>query len=214
MARTSVRPANDLRIALPPEPDAADGVATALRGRRSLRQFRTAPLSLLEAARLLRAAQGISHAGDLRTVPSAGALYPLEVYLVAADVSELDPGVYHYVPETDELIPQRAGDQRQRVAEAAWDQEWIAEAPAIVILSGVMERSRGSYGSRGDRYVHFEAGHAGQSIYLQATAMALGTTFVASFDEELIRGRLGLRRGETPLALMPVGRPDGGAGAG
>lgn len=191
-----------------PRARAASAMAldTALRTRRSERNFREAPVPLTELGELLRAGQGLTHDGSLRSAPSAGALYPLELYVVAGEVEGLAAAVYHYAPAENIVHMVRRGDQRTRLAEAAIDQDWLASAPAVIVIAGVYDRSRGTYGARGERYVHIEAGHAAQNIYLQATALGLGTTLVGAFRDDLVRARLGMRKSETPLALLPVGR--------
>ena len=115
--------------------------------------------------------------------------------------------MYHYEPKRHRLVLAKPGDARASVARAALDQDWIAEAPAIVVLAGVYERTARKYRRRAPRYVHMEAGHAAQNVYLQAVALGLGTTVVGAFrDAELVRA-LGLPEGNAPLAVLPVGRP-------
>jgi SagB-type dehydrogenase family enzyme len=192
-----------------PEPrrDGEVAVERALALRRSVREFGPEPLPLSAVSQLLWAAQGVTHPDGLRTAPSAGALYPLEVYLVAGAVLGIDPGVYRYDPRRHRLSLQSEGDARAGVAEAALDQEWVAEAPAIIVLAAVYERTGRKYGHRAERYVHMEAGHAAQNVYLQAAALGLGTTMVGAFrDEQLVRV-LRLPKHTEPLGLLPVGTP-------
>jgi SagB-type dehydrogenase family enzyme len=187
--------------------DGEVAVERALGLRRSVREFSPEPLSLAAVAQLLWAAQGITDPEGFRTAPSAGALYPLEVYLVAGAVEGLGAGIYRYEPRRHRLSLASAGDPRADVAKAALDQAWVAEAPAIVVLAAVYERTARKYRERTARYVHIEAGHAAQNVYLQATALGLGTTLVGAFrDPELIRV-LGLPANAKPVALLPVGKP-------
>jgi SagB-type dehydrogenase family enzyme len=195
-------------VALPkPRLDGEVAVERALALRRSVREFAPEPLPLSSVSQLLWAAQGITDPRGLRTAPSAGALYPLDVYLVAGAVSGLRAGVYRYDPRQHRLSLQSEGDRRAGVAEAALDQDWLAEAPAIVVLAAVYERTARKYGQRSARYVHMEVGHAAQNVYLQAAALGLGTTMVGAFrDAELARA-VGLMAPAKPVGLLPVGRP-------
>ncbi len=198
----------DAEVALPvPRHEGDVSVERALAARRSLRRFAREPLPLAAASLLLWAAQGVTDRDGHRTAPSAGALYPLETYLVAGAVSGLAPGVYRYDPRRHRLALAKPGDPRQDVARAALDQDWVGEAPAILAIAGVYRRTERKYRRRAPRYVHMEVGHAAQNVYLQAEALGLGTTVVGAFrDEELARA-LGLPERTVPLALLPVGRP-------
>lgn len=198
----------DAEVALPePAPDGEVSVERALSLRRSVRAFAPEPLPLGSVAQLLWAAQGITHPDGLRTAPSAGALYPLEVHLVAGAVKGLAAGIYRYDPRRHRLVSVRRGDPREGVAEAALGQDWIAEAPAILVLSGVYQRTASKYGERARRYVHIEAGHAAQNVCLQAAARGLGTTVVGAYRDAELARLLGLPEREEPLLLLPVGRP-------
>ncbi len=186
-------------------------VETALADRRSVREFRDEPLTLANLAQLLWAVQGIRHPEGYRTAPSAGALYPLETYAVLGRVEHLGPGIYHYRPQDHTLTRLADGDLRPLVAAAAVGQSWIREAPMIVVIAAVYERSTDKYGLRGHRYVHMEAGQAGANLCLQAVALGLGATFVGAFDDRALQGLLDLPEAEQPLAVIPVGRPKAGA---
>ena len=195
-------------IALPaPSQQGAVSLEEALRRRRSKRAFFGPPLTLAEVSSLLFAAQGISHARGLRTAPSAGALYPLELFLAAGSVAGLEPGVYRYTPYTHTLTPSARGDRREDIAAAALGQAWMAEAQALVAFCAVFERITGRYGRRGELYVLIEAGHASQNLSLAAAALGLGSTVVGAFDDARIRAVLGAAGDEHPLILQPVGRP-------
>ncbi len=190
----------------PPRRASAVSVEEALARRRSVRDFSDADLTLEDAAQLLWAAQGITHASGLRTAPSAGALYPLEIYLVAGKVGTLPPGVYRYGPGAHELVPRVSGDRRQALAAAAYHQTWIADAPGIFVIAAVFRRTTVKYGERGERYVHIEAGHAGENLCLQAAAQGLGTTIVGAFSNAEVARILGLSE-EEPILIIPVGKP-------
>jgi SagB-type dehydrogenase family enzyme len=142
-----------------------------------------------------------------RTAPSAGALYPLELYLVAGHITGLDAGVYRYVPARHQLTPVLAGDVRLALARAALDQDCVGQAAATLVFTAVTRRTTRKYGERGLRYVHIEVGHAAQNVFLQASALALATVTVGAFDDDAVARLLQLTREEAPLYLMPVGRP-------
>jgi len=195
-------------VALPaPSLDGEVSVERALASRRSLRAFAREPLPLPAVSQLLWAAQGITHPEGLRTAPSAGALYPLELYLVVGAVSGIGPGVYRYDPRHHRLSLLSPGGVRADGAEAALGQEWIADAPAILVVAAVYERTARKYAERAERYVHIEAGHAAQNVYLEAAALGLGTTLVGAFRDEALTRAIGLPRGSEPLGLLPVGKP-------
>lgn len=195
-------------VALPdPRADGPVSVERALRERRSLRHHAAGALSLADAGQLLWAAQGVSGRGGLRTAPSAGALYPLETYLLAGEVSGLAPGVYRYDPARHRLHAVAAGDRRRDLAAAAWGQGFMARTPAVIVLAAVPERVTRKYGRRGERYVHMEAGHAAQNVYLQAAALGLGTVAVGAFSDRAVKGIAALAADQQPLYLLPVGRP-------
>ncbi|MHC4512102.1 MAG: SagB/ThcOx family dehydrogenase [Planctomycetota bacterium] len=177
-----------------------------LRQRRSVREFAADPLTLEQVAQLLWSAQGITGAGGLRTAPSAGALYPLELYLVAGNVDGVAAGVYHYDPERHRLIEVCSGDVRKELAAAALGQDCVQLGAVVLVLAAVYERTTRKYGRRGERYVHMDAAHAAQNVCLQAVALGLGTVVIGAFDDRSVRRVLGLPSGERPLVLLPVGR--------
>ena len=194
-------------IVLPnPASSGALPVETALRSRRSVRDFAPEPLKLAEVSQLLWAAQGITGPGGTRTAPSAGALYPLELYLVAGNVSALAKGVYRYQPPGHSLIRVTDGDQRAALAAAALGQRWVSDAAAVIVVAADYGRTTRKYGQRGMRYVHMEAGHTAQNIQLQAVALNLGTVVVGAFDDDQVKQSVGLSGAEQPLCILPVGR--------
>jgi SagB-type dehydrogenase family enzyme len=196
----------DEQVTLPkPRYGSLTSVEQSLQKRRSIRRFRDAPLALEDLGQLLWAAQGITDRAGFRTSPSAGALYPLEVYVVAGNVQGLPIGLYHYIPREHSLRRIADWDKRQALTHAAYDQPSIAEAPVILALCAVYERVTGKYGERGLRYVHMEAGHAAQNVHLQAVSLQLGTVALGAFDDRDVKGVLNLNGRETPLYLMPVG---------
>lgn len=178
----------------------------ALRQRRSLRQFSATPLSAAEAGQLLWAAQGVSDAQGRRTAPSAGATYPLVLYLVAGRIDGISPGVHRYLPQAHRLMAVSTGDLRADLAAAARGQRWIGEAPALVLIAAQTARTAARYGARAERYVAIEAGAAAQNLLLQAEALGLGGTLVGAFDEAALRRSVPLAEAEQALALVAVGR--------
>lgn len=180
-------------------------VAEAIHGRRSVRSYHTAALSLHAVGQLLWAAQGITHPRGLRTSPSAGATYPLETYLVVGHVDGCVPGIYRYDPAGHRLEFVRRGDHRRALAAAALGQQAVQAAPASLVLSAIYERTTDRYGERGIRYVHMEAGHAAQNVSLQAVALGLGTVVIGAFDEAGVREVLTRPAADAPLYILPVG---------
>ncbi len=189
-----------------PDPRVVSDVSLeeALAGRRSVRDFATTPLSVDELSQLLWAAQGVTSARGFRTAPSAGALYPLELYVVTPD------GVYRYLPDRHGLERLSSEDLGAALAEVALGQEAVADAAAVFIVTGVYARTAQKYGDRAERYVHLEAGHAAQNLQLQATALGLGSVPVGAFDDAGVQDVLGLPDDHDPLYLIPVGRPRAG----
>lgn len=170
--------------------------------RRSVREFEPTPLTLEEIGQLLWAAQGITHPGGYRSAPSAGALYPLEVYAVLAE------GVYHYEPQAHRLNLQAQGDLRPALHAAALYQDSVLEAPAVFVIAAVYQRTAQKYGrERSPRYVHLEAGHAAQNLLLQAVALDLGAVPIGAFYDDQVQEILGLADDQQPLYLIPVGHP-------
>jgi SagB-type dehydrogenase family enzyme len=191
-----------------PEPrfESQVSLEETLLGRRSVREYLSLPLSLEDISQLLWAAQGITSDWGGRTAPSAGALYPLEVYLVVGDVDGLESGVYKYQPQEHALIRVGDSDVRSELASAALEQSFIAQGAVDIVIAAVYERTTRKYGDRGVRYVHMEAGHAAQNIYLEAVALDLGTVTVGAFSDEQVKDVLGMPESEVSLYIMPVGR--------
>lgn len=192
-----------------PSPSAGEDtcLTSILEQRRTTRTFASRSISLTEVAQLLWAAQGITSHDGFRTAPSAGALYPLELHLVAGQVDGLPPGSYRYDPVRGALKAEIRTDLRHAIAAAALDQDWIAHAPAIVVVSAVDARTTRKYGRRGIRYIHMEVGHASQNLLLQAVALGLTGATVGAFDDERLQRLLKLPGQEHPLIILPVGYP-------
>jgi SagB-type dehydrogenase family enzyme len=198
--------ATSATIRLPTPRTAGDmSVEQALAARRSIREYQNAPLLLSEVGQLLWAAQGITDSSGLRTAPSAGATYPLEVFLVAGEVEGLSSGVYRYSPQGHELVPISQADQRSALTTAALGQASVRRAPVNLVFAAVYERTSRRYGERAPRYVHMEVGHAAQNVYLQAEALGLGTVVIGAFSDADVKRILSMRPDEEPLYIMPVG---------
>ena len=174
--------------------------------RRSVREYQNEPIELAQLSQLLWAAQGITNKKGYRTAPSAGALYPLELYVVAGRVEGLDEGVYHYDIKRHQLVKTCGNDRRNRLSEAALSQDWVEEAAAVIVFAAVYERTKKKYGERGVRYVHIEVGHAAENLFLQAEALGLSTVVVGAFKDDAVARVLELPDELEPLLIMPVGR--------
>ncbi len=214
--KTALRRAEGKEIHLPyPRLRGSVSVEEALANRRSVREYREEPITIEELAQLLWAAYGISETTyGLRTAPSAGAQYPLELYVVVGELGVktgegyLPAGIYHYDVHAHSLQIRKAGDYREALYRAALEQIWVLKAPVTLVFTAVYSRTTRVYGERGRlRYVPMDLGHAGQNVYLQATALGLGTVAVGAFHDDEISEILDLPPEETPLYIMPVGRP-------
>jgi SagB-type dehydrogenase family enzyme len=188
-----------------PATDGEISLEAALAARRSVREFTDEALTLREISQLLWAAQGITADWGGRTAPSAGALYPLEIYLVSAD------GLSHYEPAPHRLVFLGRTDLRRSLAIAALGQSQVSDAPAVFVIAAVMERTEAKYGDRAERYVDMEAGHACQNLLLQATALGLGAVPTGAFSDAAVSAVLRLPGDQTPLYLVPVGHPAPGS---
>lgn len=179
-------------------------VEQALQNRRSVREYTEELLSIEEIGQLLWAAQGVTSDDGKRTAPSAGALYPLEIY-VTGQIGEKESGFYHYNPNDHSLSKESEQDLRQSFAAAAYDQEWIEDAPINIIVTAFYERLATKYGDKAAQFVHLEAGHAAQNVLLQVESLGLGAVTVGGFDDEEVSATLGLTDEEMPLYIIPVG---------
>jgi SagB-type dehydrogenase family enzyme len=181
-------------------------VEQAMRERRSVRQFLPAAVTLTEVSQLLWAAQGVTGSSGQRTAPSAGALYPLTVYLAAGRVAGLEPGVYRYEPVRHRLFRTGWRDRRAEISAAA-NQRWVGQAAAVLVIAANPTRSAARYGVRGERYALIEVGHAAQNVHLQGVALGLGVTDVGAFDDVKVKDILDLSAADEPVLLLPFGRP-------
>lgn len=170
--------------------------------RRSVREFQNTPLTEIEMGQLLWSAQGITHPSGYRTSPSAGALYPLEIYVA------ISTGLYHYDPDEHQMVQILEHDVRPDLHRAALQQDSVIEAPMVIAIAAVFSRTAQRYGeTRTPLYVHLEAGHAAQNILLQAVALDLGSVPIGAFIDEDVKVALSLPDDQQPLYLIPVGHP-------
>ena len=198
-----------------PKTEGDMSVEEALANRRSRRAFTDRSLSTEQLSQILWAAYGITgltagaqpQPDSYRTAPSAGALYPLEIYVVIGSVTGIEPGVYKYIPWEHRIVQSVDGDIREALASLSPSTStMITDAPITVVYAAVFERTTVKYGDRGrERYVYIEVGHSAQNVYLQAEAMGLGTCAMGAFDDNKVSELLNLQKAEKPLYIMPVG---------
>lgn len=180
-------------------------IEETIKERRSVRSFKKEPLTIEEISQLLWAAQGITHSLHnfrLRSAPSAGALYPLEVYTVSKE------GIYHYIPSYHKLFLVKDGDFRKKLAIAGLNQSAIYSAPLDIVITAIYERTTIKYGERGIRYVHIEAGHSAENIQLQAVALGLGSVTIGAFYDNEVKKLIGCTKEEIPIYIIPIGKPN------
>ena len=186
-----------------PQPDATGGgsLAEALARRRSVREYQPLPLDMADISQLLWAAQGVTSNTGQRTAPSAGGLYPLELYGIT------EGGRYHYDPNGHQLDVLGEDDVRRELSRAALSQEAVEEAAAVFVVAAVYSRTEQKYGERAERYVKLEAGHVAQNLLLQAASLGLGAVPIGAFHDDEVREVLDLPSDHQPLYLIPVGHP-------
>jgi SagB-type dehydrogenase family enzyme len=176
-------------------------VEDAIARRRSVRAFAADPLDLGIISQLLWAAQGLTSPEGQRAAPSAGACYPLALFLLCAE------GVFRYDPGSHALTKAQAEDVRAALADAALGQHFVAEAPVVLVFAATYERTTSRYGERGRRYVHIDLGHAGQNVHLQAVSLGLASVPVGAFHDDAVARVLQLPRDQKPVYVIPVGLP-------
>ena len=195
-------------IKLPPASHKGSmSVEEALKQRRTVRRFANRALDLKQVSQILWAADGISDPRGLRTAASAGATFPLEIYLVVGErgVADLAPGIYRYRPQDHALELTIKGEARPAVARACLNQVWMTEAPIMLVMAAEFKRCTARYGQRGIMYTHMEVGHVGTNIFLQAEALGLGSGIVGAFEDKGVSQVLKLPGNHEPLLVMPVG---------
>ena len=180
----------------------------AIKGRKTVRDFREKRLSLDDISQLVYAGQGITDSSEnKRAAASAGALYPLDHYILIGEngVEEMEGGVYRYLPREHSLLPIARGDRRREIALTSLSQMWMARASVFFIITAEYRRITGKYGERGIRYALMEAGHVGQNLFLQAEALGLGAGIVGAFHDSEVSNKASLPSKHEPLLIMPVG---------
>lgn len=186
-----------------PETKGTMSLEEALAKRRSVRIFKEGALPLEQLSQLLWAAQGITEKDKgYRTAPSAGAIFPMELYVLTKD------GFYHYKPFSHSLELISENDLRNSLSKAAFSQSSLAEAQADFVICAVYEKIKSRYGLRGERYAYMEAGHIAQNIHLQAVALELGSVPIGAFEDDEVKKTLNLPEGIEPLYIIPVGYPE------
>jgi len=206
--RTYALSEEEIKLPLP-QLEGKMSVEEALARRRSRREFKDYSLTIEQVSQLLWSAQGITEERrGFKTAPSAGATYPLDIYLVVGKdkVENLKGGVYHYNPRPHSLTIILDKDQRRELARACLRQRFIEDAPISLVITVEFSRITNYYGERGIYYAYMEAGHVGQNVYLQAESLELGTVVIGAFYEKDISQALNLPIQHIPLYVMPVGR--------
>lgn len=202
-SKTDIKRTYDL---LPPSQDSEFSLEKCITKRRSIRGYADEPLSLQHISQILWAAQGITNDRGFRTTPSAGAKFPLEIFLVVSEIDDVLNGIYHYQPKNHSIKLVLDGDFRKELSIAALNQNCVLDAPVNIIITGVISRTAEKYGERAERYVHIEVGAACQNVYLQSETLGLGTVAVGAFHDGSIRDLIGLDDEYTPLLIMPLGK--------
>lgn len=195
-----------------PQPDTnIMSVEMAVASRRSVRSFTEEPLTLKQIACILLSADGITHTQgnyEMRTAPSGGALYPVDIYLAVFEVSDLKPGLYHFQVSDNSLELIKEGDFREQLYAASHEQEVVHQGRVSIIMTARFDRSTRKYADRGYRYTYMETGAICQNVYLQATSLGLGTTAVGSFNDDAVNRMLEIDgKEEAALLIMPIGHP-------
>ncbi|MFH1772271.1 MAG: SagB/ThcOx family dehydrogenase [Candidatus Omnitrophota bacterium] len=180
-------------------------IEQALNERESVRKFSSRTIDIRKVSQILWAGYGSNRWGKL-TAPSAGAIYPLSLYALTGNVSGISHGLYRYDNTSHSLVKVSSEDKRAKISSAAFGQDYISQAPLVIVIAADYESIMSRYGKRGRRYADIEAGHVGQNIYLQAVSLGLGTVAVGAFDDEAVKGVLGIK--DDPLYIMPVGEAE------
>jgi len=187
-------------ITLPkPNQDGLMSLEKAIFTRRSRRDFSPQSLTFEQIGQLVWAAQGQGAGSSYRTAPSAGATYPLELFVITAD------GLFQYLPSKHSLEKLSGQDLRAALAAAAWGQEFVEAAPLTLVFAAEFSRTTNHYGKRGIRYVYMEAGHAAQNLHLQAEVLGLGSVAVGAFDDSSVNKVLSLPKNLEPIYMVTVG---------
>lgn len=195
-----------------PDPSLKGSVSVeeAINKRRSRRSFEKTPLAMEQLSQILWCAQGITNKkGERRASPSAGATYPMTIYVVIGDKTcgNITAGVYEYLPREHGLKLHIPGSINEALIKAVMNQAFVGQAPVALVCTANYARTTDRYGERGIMYVHMEAGHIGQNVHLQSEAMGLGTCMIGAFSDDAVSKLLKLDKNQKPLYIMPVGKP-------
>jgi SagB-type dehydrogenase family enzyme len=172
----------------------------AIKHRRSERSLSGAKLSLEQISQLLWSCQGITDEKSLhRAAPSAGATYPLEVYLVNSE------GLFYYIPDSHSLEKIENKDLRGELSQACFGQGFVSDASIDIIICADFKRTTSRYSKRGINYVYIEVGHAAENLHLEAVSLGLGSVPVGAFSEAAVQKVLNLPKGIIPIYVVPVG---------
>ena len=192
--------AKDMETILPkPKLKSDISLEEAIYKRRSVRNYSSRELTLEQISQLLWACQGITDSKPLRAAPSAGALYPLEAYLLKND------GLYKYLPQGHKIKTISDENLKEKIMQASWKQAFIKKAPIGIVICAVYERVSSSYGEAGIKYTDIEIGHAAENLRLQAVSLGLSSCPVGAFDKEKVAKILNLPKEEIPVYIIPVG---------
>ena len=208
------------KIELPSfEPNQTMSLDQTLRQRKSIRDFLARPISKDQLSYLLWASTGIQRiedgyesgflqSGGPRTAPSAGALYPIETYVIVNDVRNLDAGVYHYSIQAHQLEQLKQSGFREEIAAAALGQGMCGAAAVVFAWSAVFERCKWKYGQRAYRYIYLDAGHISENLALAAVSLNLGSCEIGALYDDHVNSILGIDgTDESVLCMAVVGAP-------
>ncbi len=193
-----------------PQPDKKGKVSIeeVLSKRRSIRNYLNEPIKLSEITQLLWAAQGITANDGRRASPSAGATYPIEIYLANGSVIGLNKGLYKYIPEKHSLQLIYEKDLFFEICKSTYQIELLKRSAGLFIITAIPEKTTSVYAERGFRYIYMEAGHIGENIALQGVSLGIGTVMIGAFDDHKLSEILKLNKGEIPLYIIPIGKTD------
>ncbi len=183
----------------------------ALRQRKSIRNFQDKGISLGQLSYLLWASTGIQRIEDgyeFRTVPSAGALYPIETYIVSNNVRKLEAGIYHYSISSHELELLKQGNFKRSITAAALGQDMCASAAVVFVWTAIFERCKWKYGQRAYRYMYLDTGHIAENLALVAVSLNLGSCEIGALYDDNVNAIVGIDgTDESVLCMAVVGIP-------
>ena len=204
---------NATKLKLPAPTESDFPLEKAIAGRMSIRKLSDKPLTLPQLSRLLLSADGLTRRyADyaFRSAPSGGALYPIDIYIIAANIDSLTSGLYHFQVSDSSLELVKPGDFNDSIHHASNGQAAVGSSALTVVMTARFDRITAKYADRGYRYAYIEAGSICQNIYLQATALGLGTVAVGAFNDDALNKLLEIDGvSEAALLIMPVGIPQG-----